>query len=90
MQIKFNKYHVTNGEIKSRVFYSLDNRTDKRKCVILYARDYDRSLGKIFSEYKNESDSQTDYFETGHVTLFEDHPLYKIAREKIENMREKR
>lgn len=86
MTIKFNKHHVTNGEVKARVFYHLDNRTDKRNCVTLYAKDYDSRLGKIFkNEYVNESDLQSDYFDQGHVTLFEDHPLYKIARERAEN-----
>lgn len=80
--IKFNKYHVTNGEIKARVFYSISNRADKRECVTIYARDYDRSLGKIFKEeYKNETDLMTDYFDEGHVTLFKDHPLYASALE---------
>jgi hypothetical protein len=85
MKIKFNKYHVTNGEIKARVFYSLDNRIDGRKCVTLYAKDYGHALGKIFKEeYKNETDIMTDYFEEGKVTLFEDHPFYEIARKRAE------
>ena len=80
--IKFNKYHVTNGIVKARVFYSISNRIDKRECVTIYARDYDRSLGKIFrDEYKNETDTMTDYFDSGNVTLFSDHPLYPIALE---------
>lgn len=91
MTIKFNKYHVTNGEIKARVFYHLDNRTDKRKCVTLYARDYDSRLGKIFkNEFVNESDIQSDYFDKGQVTLFEDHPLYSIARTKAEEIKLKK
>ncbi len=92
--IKFNKYHVTNGVIKSRVFYSLDNRSDGKKCVTIYARDYDRSLGKIFgSDYKNDTDLMTDYFDEGNVTLFEDHQLYEKALKRaveIENDRKKR
>lgn len=85
MAIKFNKYHVTNGTTKARVSYSVDNRIDGRKCVTMYAKDYDRSLGKIFAEeYKNETDSQTDYFETGKAVLFEDHPLYAAARARAE------
>lgn len=83
--IKFNKYHVTDGVTKARVFYSLDNRTDGRKCVTLYAKDYDRNLGQIFcNEYQNNTDSQTDYFETGKVVLFEDHPQYNAARKRAE------
>ncbi len=85
MTIKFNKYHVTNGETKARVFYTLDNRGDGRKVVTLYAKDYDRALGKIFAtEYVNDTDSMTDYFDQGRVRLFEDHPLYAAARQRAE------
>lgn len=85
MAIKFNKYNVTNGQQKARVFYSLDNRADGRKCVTMYAKDYDRSLGKIFAdEYKNDTDSMTDYFDQGRVVLFESHPLYAAARARAE------
>lgn len=86
LTIKFNKYHVTNGTDKARCHYSLDNRVDGRKCVTIYAKDYDRALGRIFAdgEYKNDSDSMTDYFDQGRVVLFEDHPLYAIARARAE------
>lgn len=88
MNIKFNRYHVTNGEIKARVFYSLDNRGDKKECVTIYARDYDRSLGKIFkNDYINETDLMTDYFDSGSVELFENHPLYSLARKRAEENR---
>lgn len=85
--IKFNKHNVTDTEtkIKARVLYSLDNRVDGRKCVTIYAKDYDRSLGKIFNEYENDTDTMTDYFDAGRVILFEDHPLYKQARERAES-----
>ena len=85
--IKFNKHNVTDTEtkIKARVLYSLDNRVDGRKCVTIYAKDYDRSLGKIFNEYENDTDTMTDYFDAGRVILFEDHPLYKQARGRAES-----
>ena len=85
--IKFNKHNVTDTEtkIKARVLYSLDNRIDGRKCVTIYAKDYDRSLGKNFNEYENDTDTMTDYFDAGRVILFEDHPLYKQARERAES-----
>jgi hypothetical protein len=84
--IKFNKYNVTDTEtkVKARVHYSVDNRIDGRKCVTIYAKDYDRKLGEIFAEYRNETDTQTDYFDKGHVDLFEDHPLYNAARARAE------
>lgn len=89
--IKFNKYHVidTDTKVKAKVFYSLDNRIDGRNCVTLYAKDYTRNLGKIFAEYKNDTDTMTDYFDQGSVTLFEDHPLYKIARQSVETIKAK-
>jgi hypothetical protein len=81
MGVKFQKYYVANGTLKAKVFYSLDNRTDGRKCVTLYAKDYSHALGKVFSdEYRNETDTMTDYFDQGKVVLFENHPLYAAAR----------
>lgn len=84
--IKFNKHNVTNGTDKARVIYSLDGRIDGRKCVTLYAKDINRVLGKIFTEYQNESDMRDDYFENGKVNLFEDHPLYATARKVVEKV----
>ncbi len=89
--IKFNKFHVTNGTIKARVFYSLDNRIDGRKCVTLYGRDYDRALGQIIPDvYENQTDLMTDYFDQGTVRLFEGHPLYAAARARAEQIAESR
>ena len=83
--IKFNIHNVTNGTNTARVWYSLDNRVDGRKCVTIYAKDYDRELGKVFpSNYKNDTDTQTDYFDKGQVTLFEGHELYAVARARAE------
>lgn len=83
--IKFNKFHVTNGAIKARISYHLDNRTDQRKCVTMYAKDYSRELGQLFADnYQNNTDSMTDYFEKGRVVFFEDHPLYAQARARAE------
>lgn len=87
-QIKFNKFNVTNGVDTARVFYSLDNRGDKRKAVTIYAKDYDRKLGLILADvYKNDTDSMTDYFDQGRAVLFEDHPLYAAARARAESIR---
>lgn len=84
--IKFNKHNVTDTEtkIKARVLYSLDNRIDGQRCVTVYAKDYDRNLGKIFKEYKNETNTLEDYFDCGKVVLFECHPLYAVARKIAE------
>ncbi len=85
MTIKFNKFFVTDGTTKARINYSLDNRSDGRKVVTLYAKDYLRSLAPMFvNEVENNTDSMTDYFETDTVRLFEDHPLYAVARARAE------
>lgn len=89
--VKFNRYYVTNGVVKARIWYSLDNHVSGRKVVTLYAKDYSRELGAIISAgYENDTDSQTDYFEKGRVRLFEDHPLYAAARAKAEQIRDER
>lgn len=85
--IKFNKHHVTNGIVKARCHYSLDNRVDGRKCVTIYAKDYTGELGQVFADgYVNDTDTMTDYFEKGRVVLFADHPLYAVARQRAEIM----
>ena len=87
--VKFNKYHVTNGQIKARVWYSLNNRADGKKCVTMYAKDYDDALGMIFGNaYKNDTEILTDYFDKGRAVLFEDHPLYKQARAVVEQRKQ--
>ena len=86
--VRFNKHNVVNTETKNkaRVFYSLDNRVDGRKCVTLYAKDVLEKLGKVFentqTKVKNDSDSMTDYFESDKVVLFEDSPFYESARKR--------
>ena len=83
--IRFRKHFVTDGTTKARVFYSLDNRCDGRACVTMYAKDYERGLGRIFGAvYQNDTESQSDYFDKGKVVLFEDHPLYASARQCAE------
>lgn len=86
--IKFNKYNVTNTETKAkaRVWYSLDNRVDGRACVTIYHKDYSDALFQTMGSegYTNNTDSMVDYFDKGHVDLFEDHPLYAAARTRAE------
>lgn len=85
--IRFNKHHVTNGTEKARVHYHLDNRTDRRACVTLYAKDYasGRALGAMFDgSYTNDTDLMTDYFDKGRAVLLADHPLYAAARVRAE------
>ena len=82
--IKFNKHFVSNGTLRARCWYTVDNRIDGRKCVSIYAKDYGHQLAQVLpmAEYKNDTDISTDYFEKGKVVLFEDHPLYSEARKR--------
>lgn len=83
--VKFNKYHVAKNGAKARVWYSINNRADGREAVTIYAKDYTRTLGEVFAtEYVNETDISTDYFEKGRVVLFADHPLYAAAKARAE------
>ena len=77
--IKFMQFYVTDGTTKAKVFYTRDNRTDRRECITLYAQDYSRALGKIFANYQNDTDIQSDYFDKGKVVIFADNPLYAAA-----------
>lgn len=82
-KIKFNLHNVVNLETgeKCRVHYSLDNRIDNRKCVTLYAKDYQDDLFSVFPDNaKNDSDSITDYYEKDRINIFEENPHYKAAR----------
>jgi len=88
-KIKFLAFCVKNTETgkTARVHYSLDNRTDGRKCVTVYARDYGHAIGEIFNgvaSYKNDTDSMTDYFDKGTVRIFETDGIYTEARAAVE------
>jgi hypothetical protein len=79
-QIKFQKFYVTNGQTKARVFYSKGKLIDGRECVTLYAKDYGHNLGHIFADgYQNDTDLMTDYFDKGLVRIFPDQPHYAAA-----------
>jgi hypothetical protein len=82
--IKFNKHNVTNGAYKARASYHLDNRTDGRKCVTIYAKDYGAALAHVLGDVENNTDSQADYFETSTARIFENNPLYLAARARAE------
>jgi len=89
--IKFNLFSVTDGARKAKVWYSLDNRTDGKKCVTICAREYGAQLRKIFpSDTENLTDLQTDYFDKDRVRLFESHPLYQAARTTANRLELKR
>lgn len=84
--IKFNKFNVTDGTLKAKVFYSLDNRIDGRKCVTIYAEDWTNNLQQIF---RNESKAlcYLGLNDKRKVNLFECHPLYSQARALAESIK---
>ncbi len=78
--VKFNKYHVTNGAHKVRVYYSLGADS-----VTITERSYAEDLSAILPEgYRNDSDSMTDYFAHGHTTLRPGMKHYTEARARAE------
>ena len=93
MTIRFMKHYVTDGAVKARVFYSpgqiyRDPAAGEAgglvQCVTLYARGYDRALGKIFADrYINDTDLMTDYFDQGRVRIYTDDPLYPAVMARI-------
>jgi hypothetical protein len=78
--VRFMKHYVTDGAKKAKVWYSKNNRSDGRDCVTIYAKEYGNDLGSIIPDgYINRTDTMTDYFDKGKVTLFADHPYYQAA-----------
>jgi hypothetical protein len=84
MTIKFQKHYVTDGTIKARVHYSAFRMTTTgQDCVTLYAKSYEdgRKLGQLFDDgYENNTDTMTDYFETGRVRILAGTALYDAAK----------
>ena len=82
--IVFLAHAVKKGDKKARVHYSASHDGNGRKYVTVYSKDYDRALGEIFAVgYKNETDTMTDYFDKGNVTIYEGHPLFDKAMERV-------
>lgn len=92
MAIRFLDHHVTDGAVKARVFYSLDTGNPAEgPCVTVFARDYSRTLRVIFgAEYKDRTESVTDYYDEGDVTFHVGHPHYAAARAAAERARQRR
>lgn len=82
--VRFMQHYVTNGTTKAKVHYSRNRTADGAPCVTIYAQCYSSNLGRVLPGYVNNSDSQTDYFDKGHVTLTESSPLYVAALARAE------
>lgn len=78
--IKFNLHNVTNGTDSARVSYSKQTYQGVTT-VTLYAKDYKHGLCEIFGAdvYSNYTDTQSDLFDQGKVTLTSEHPLFAAA-----------
>jgi hypothetical protein len=81
MTIKFNKFNVTNGTVKARVWYSKSTLINGVKCCTIYAKDYGHALAEVMGTefYENHTDMMTDYFDKGHVRVMPDHPHYEAV-----------
>ena len=85
--VKFRKFYVTDGTVKAKIYYSLDNRGDHKKCVTLYEKGYDRNLRIIFPNiHQDDTEYMSDYFDEGRVVIFENNPLYTEVRPFVEQM----
>ena len=78
--IKFNKFNVTDGMTKVRVKYCTVKRNGG-DCVALYAQDFGHGLDRLLIdlESRNNTDSQTDYFDKTIAWIPASHPLYQQA-----------
>ena len=81
----FKKHYIQDSVSgkKCRVHYALDNRTDGRKCVTLYAKSHSDEMKGIIG-FNNGSDIMTDYFEKDRAVIFEDSKDYLKARSAVE------
>jgi len=85
--IKFHISSVSNGTTKARCFYSRFNMASTgQDCVTIYAKDYGHAISQVFGGdcYENNTDSQMDYFDQGHVRIVEGHPLFQAACKAVE------
>ena len=86
--VKFNKFAVVNTatKAKARVWYWRTTLTDKRECITVCAKDYGAKLAAIFGDalpVKNDTEFQTDYFETDRVRIFPGTPFYDAAAARV-------
>jgi hypothetical protein len=82
--VKFNKYFVTNGVLKSKVHYSPNIMArGGAKCITVYERGYTNNLHKILDNVRNDSDIMTDYFEEDRRTYIEGSKEYNLLLPKL-------
>lgn len=78
--IKFMQHAVTDGVNKIKIWYG----TYDDGSVSINGSSYSDDLSKLFPGIvKNDSDSQSDYFEKDSVRLFSTSPYYKLALGRV-------
>jgi hypothetical protein len=98
--IKFQKHYVEGNGVKAKVSYHAGtvfvmgptgpqrNESGEyitRECVTIYAKGYGNQLGAVgLSNVGNDSDSQTDYFETDRARIFPGDALYAAAKARAD------
>lgn len=73
----FTRYAVRNGEYKANVHYShgLSVKTGSNM-VVLYEKGYNKDWAQVFDEWEDDTDFNTDYFDTRKVRFYEGTPEY--------------
>lgn len=84
--VKFNAYNVQFGSEKTRVYYHATRDRDGNRVIFITAKDYgSTALREAFPDkWKNETDSQSDYFVKDHVTLREGDKHFEEVLERCE------
>lgn len=85
----YNGIKVNGGKLQKASYSAGGFRSHPEGTIAVYAREYTRFTGEIAEQFQviNETDSQTDYFETDRFYVFPSHPLYsqiKAATEALE------
>lgn len=78
MAIKFMKHYVQDGNLKVKVYY-----WKMGDYLMIAAKEYGYSLGRIFPDSVNDTDVMTDYFDKSRVKIPKDHWAYKQVLERV-------
>ena len=83
--IKLNKHNVTNGTIKARVWYSMNQNLAGARVAQIMPKSFDDGalLALIFPEnYRNATDAQQDCYHMGAVKFTSGHPLFEAIKSR--------
>jgi hypothetical protein len=93
--IKFRQHYVQDTVTghKAKVWYSTSPRADGTTCVSVYAKNYGAELSPMFAGVRNDTDSQTDYFDKDkvHFAVGSEHYAAALAAaESLQTARQNR